>query len=212
MRERDPRFLDQLLAGGLSPLEIFAGLIAAGVVFFGGLLFWGGRFKNTRRTTILFYGIVGGAVLVLAGLAFNHSGGLSLPFRAPFALVAGGGLFLLAGATPAALGLLADMSEAYPGRPRRRDGPVFGLSRLGQILGSLVGGFAAERAAIDGLLVATLVMMGIALCRCSGYVATSTSSRRSLRPVEEWPPARAGFRAWCGSDGYLPPRPPRSPG
>jgi predicted MFS family arabinose efflux permease len=34
---------------------------------------------------------------------------------------------------------------------------------IGQILGSLIGGWAAERAAIDGLLVATLVMMGVAL-------------------------------------------------
>ena len=161
--DKDPRFVDQLLAGGLSPIEIFFGLIAAGLVFFGGLLFWGGRFKNTRRTTIVFYGIVGGAVLVLAGIAFNHSGGLEIPFRAPFALVAGGGLFLLAGATPAALGLLADMSEAYPDDR----GAVMGLYSvflgLGQILGSFVGGVAAERAAIDGLLVATLIMMGIAL-------------------------------------------------
>ncbi len=34
---------------------------------------------------------------------------------------------------------------------------------VGQILGSLVGGWAAEHGAIDGLLLATLVMMGIAL-------------------------------------------------
>jgi predicted MFS family arabinose efflux permease len=163
VREPNPKFVDQLLAGGLSPVEIFFGMIAAGVVFFGGLLYWGGRFKNTRRTTIVFYGIMGGAVLVLAGLAFNHSGGLEIPFRLPFALVAGGGLFVLAGATPAALGLLADMSEAYPDDR----GAVMGLYSvflgLGQILGSFVGGFAAERAAIDGLLIATLVMMGIAL-------------------------------------------------
>ena len=34
---------------------------------------------------------------------------------------------------------------------------------VGQIAGSLVGGYAAEVAAIDGLLVATLVFMAIAL-------------------------------------------------
>ena len=70
---------------------------------------------------------------------------------------------MLAGATPAALGLLADMSESYPDDR----GAVMGLYgvflALGQILGSFVGGFAADRAAIDGLLIATLVMMGIAL-------------------------------------------------
>jgi predicted MFS family arabinose efflux permease len=55
------------------------------------------------------------------------------------------------------------MSEAYPDDR----GAVMGLYSvflgLGQILGSFIGGIAAERAAIDGLLVATLVMMGIAL-------------------------------------------------
>ena len=70
---------------------------------------------------------------------------------------------MLAGATPAALGLLADMSEAYPDDR----GAVMGLYSVflgvGQILGSLIGGVAAENAAIDGLLVATLFLMAVAL-------------------------------------------------
>ena len=158
-REND----DQLLAGGLSPIEIFLGLIAAGAVFFGGLIYWGNRFKTTRRTTIIFYGIAGGAVLVVGGLLFNHAGGIEPLFRSPFALIAGVGLFVLAGATPAALGLLADMSEAYPDDR----GAVMGLYSVflavGQIVGALVGGYAAEHAAIDGLLIATLVLMAIAI-------------------------------------------------
>jgi MFS family permease len=163
VREPNPRFSDQLLAGGLAPLEIFVGMIAAGAVFVAGLIYWGNRFKTTRRTTILFYGICGGAILVGGAIAFNHSGPLDPLLRSPFAIVAGIGLFVLAGATPAALGLLADMSEAYPDDR----GAVMGLYSVflavGQILGSFIGGFAADRAAIDGLLVATLVMMGIAL-------------------------------------------------
>ena len=74
-----------------------------------------------------------------------------------------GGLFVLAGATPAALGLLADMSEPYP----RDRGAIMGLYSvflgLGQITGSLLGGAAAEWKAIDGLLVATLLLLAIAL-------------------------------------------------
>jgi predicted MFS family arabinose efflux permease len=116
-----------------------------------------------RRTTIIFYGILGGGVLVLGGIAFNHSGGIEPLLRTPLALVAAAGLFVLAGATPAALGLLADMSEAFPDDR----GAVMGLYSvflaLGQILGSFVGGIAAEKAAIDGLLVATLVLMGVAV-------------------------------------------------
>ena len=163
VRDKNPLFADQLLAGGLSAFEVTIGMAAAGAVLVAGLIYWGNRFKSMRRTTIIFYGIVGGAVLVAGGIAFNHSGGIEPLVRTPFVLVAGAGLFVLAGATPAALGLLADMSEAFPDDR----GAVMGLYSvflaLGQILGSLVGGFVAEKAAIDGLFVATLVFMAIAL-------------------------------------------------
>jgi len=73
------------------------------------------------------------------------------------------GLFVLAGATPAALGLLADMSEAYPDDR----GAVMGLYSvflaLGQIIGNVAGGWAADRAGLDGLFVATLLFVAIAL-------------------------------------------------
>jgi MFS family permease len=163
VRDRNPRFADQLLAGGLSEVEILIGAVAVGLVFFGGLIYWGNRFKRFRRTSIIFYGILGGVVLVIGALAFNHSGGLDVPLRTPFVLIAAAGLFVLAGATPAALGLLADMSEAYPDDR----GAVMGLYSvflaIGQIGGAFVGGVAAEAAGIDGILFATLVMVGIAL-------------------------------------------------
>ena len=163
VREKNPKFADQLLAGGLPGWEVTLGLAVAGLVLFAGLIYWGNRFKNMRRTSIIFYGILGGAVLVVGGIAFNHSGGIEPLLRSPFVLLAGAGLFVLAGATPAALGLLADMSEAFPDDR----GAVMGLYSvflaLGQILGSLLGGVAAEKAAIDGLLIATLVLMGIAI-------------------------------------------------
>ena len=54
------------------------------------------------------------------------------------------GLFVLAGATPAALGLLADMSERFPADR----GAIMGLYSvflaLGQIIGALIGGVAAD--------------------------------------------------------------------
>lgn len=163
VRTRDPRFADQLLAGGLSAFEITAGLVGAGVIFVAGIVWWGNRFKQMRRTTIIFYGIVGGVALVVGAIGFNHSAGIDPIVRLPLAVIAAVGLFVLAGATPAALGLLADMSEAYPDDR----GAVMGLYgvflAVGQIAGSLVGGYAAEVAAIDGLLVATLVFMAIAL-------------------------------------------------
>ena len=102
VRPRDPRFIEQRLMSGASPLLVSAGLAVGMLVF-------------------------------------------------------------LAGATPAALGLLADMSEPYP----QDRGAIMGLYSvflaLGQITGSIAGGAAAEAAGIDGLLVATLVMLAIAV-------------------------------------------------
>ena len=78
-------------------------------------------------------------------------------------LVAAGGLFVLAGATPAALGLLADMSERFPSDR----GAIMGLYSvflaLGQITGSLIGGVAADWRGIDGMFIATLVLLGVAV-------------------------------------------------
>ena len=73
------------------------------------------------------------------------------------------GLFVLAGATPAALGLLADMSERFPSDR----GAIMGLYSvflaLGQITGSLIGGVAADWRGIDGMLLATLLLLAVAI-------------------------------------------------
>jgi MFS family permease len=158
-----PEFSDQFLLQGISPIVASIGIAAGGVVFFAGLVYWGNRFKALRRTTIIFYGILGGTTIVGGALAINHGGDLPVVALVPFAALVIGGLFVLAGATPAALGLLADMSEPYPDDR----GAIMGLYSvflaLGQIGGSLLGGAAAEWKAIDGLLLASLLLMGIAL-------------------------------------------------
>jgi MFS family permease len=163
VRTPDPRFSDQLLAGGIEPLQVTAGLVAAGVVFVAGLIYWGNRFKDFRRTSIIFYGVVGGAVLVAAAAALNYSMGWGLPIQLALLVPLAGGLFVLAGATPAALGLLADISEAYPDDR----GAIMGLYSvflaIGQIIGALLGGVVSEIAALTGILIATLVLLAIAL-------------------------------------------------
>ena len=163
VREPDPKFSDQMLMGRFDPISISIGLGVGLLIFFAGLIYWGNRFKSLRRTTIIFWGIVGGAALIAAGVAINHSAGMSPALAAGLAVVAVGGLFVLAGATPAALGLLADISESYP----HDRGAIMGLYSvflaLGQIAGALIGGFAADSMGIDGLLVATLVLLAVAL-------------------------------------------------
>jgi MFS family permease len=159
----DPRFPDQFMLHGFSPMQISMGAVVIGVVFGAGLLWWGNRFKTLRRTTIIFYGILGGGVMALGVLAINHAAPDYLVVAGIGALAAAVGLFVLAGATPAALGLLADISERFP----TDRGAIMGLYSvflaIGQIVGSLIGGAAANWLGIDGLLFATVVLLLVAL-------------------------------------------------
>ncbi len=163
VRTPDPRFADQGLMGGFDELQVSAALAVGGLLFFAGLLYWGGKFRSLRRTAIIFYGILGGTAMILAGLAINHSVTAPLPVLLLLVAIGGGGLFVLAGATPAAIGLLADMTEAYPDDR----GAIMGLYSvflgLGQITGSLLGGEAAQRAGLDGVFVMSLVLLAVAL-------------------------------------------------
>jgi MFS family permease len=110
----NPKFSDQMLMGGFDPTQVSAGLGIGLLVFFAGLLFWGDRFKRFRRTTIILFGIAGGALLVSMAFLLNHSEQLPLAVRGVEVIGLGVGLFVLSGATPAALGLLADVSESFP--------------------------------------------------------------------------------------------------
>ena len=47
---------------GFSANQITIGAIVIAVIFGAGLLYWGNRFKTLRRTTIIGYGVLGGAV------------------------------------------------------------------------------------------------------------------------------------------------------
>jgi MFS family permease len=61
------------------------------------------------------------------------------------------------------LGLLADISERFP----RDRGAIMGLYSvflaIGQIAGALIGGYAAHVRGIDGMLVATVILLAVAL-------------------------------------------------
>jgi MFS family permease len=161
--QENPDFPNQALMRGFSPVQISGAAVIIGIIFGLGLLYWGNRFKNTRRTSIILYGILGGGALVAAGIVVNHGLGLPVVVLIAAAAVAAFGLFVLAGATPAALGLLADISERFP----NDRGAIMGLYSVflavGQIVGALIGGFAADYAGIDGMLVATAVLLVVAL-------------------------------------------------
>ena len=166
----DSPFRDsQWLLQGFSANQVTVGAIGIAIVFGVGIFWWGNRFDRYRRTTIILYGIYGGIALAAAGLVVNHAafGAGSSLVSAALVLVAavvfGVGLFVLAGATPAAVGLLADVSEQFPGDR----GAIMGLYSvflgLGQIGGAILGGVAAEWRGMDGLLLGTGVVLGLAL-------------------------------------------------
>jgi MFS family permease len=161
--ERNPDFPNQSLHSGFSPVQISLGAVVIGILFGAGLLYWGNRFRNLRRTTIILYGILGGGLLVIAGAVVNHGAGVPAVILIGAGVAAAFGLFVLAGATPAALGLLADISERFP----TDRGAIMGLYSvflaIGQITGSLIGGYAASWLGIDGLLIATFALLVIAL-------------------------------------------------
>jgi predicted MFS family arabinose efflux permease len=102
-------------------------------------------------------------VMVAAFYGLNHSADAAVAGQAVLVLIGLAGLFVLAGATPAALGMLADISETHPADR----GAIMGLYSiflgLGQIIGSVVSGSAADWLGIDGLLLASLVMLLVAL-------------------------------------------------
>src|SRR5260221_112517 len=98
----DDRFPDQVLMAGYDANQITVAAIVIAIVFGIGLLYWGNRFKNMRRTTIILYGILGGGVLVAGGLALNHSSDVIAIVPIAAAGLAGRRLFMLRRATPAA--------------------------------------------------------------------------------------------------------------
>jgi len=159
----DPKFASQALMGGFSPVQLSIGLGLGGLLFFAGLLYWGGKFRTIRRTTLVLYGIAGGALLLAAGSAINHLGQDVVVLLLVLVAVAAVGLFVLAGATPAAIGLLADMTEAYP----HDRGAIMGLYSvflgLGQITGSIVGGVAAQVAGLDGIFLTSFILLAVAI-------------------------------------------------
>ncbi|HET9436193.1 MAG TPA: MFS transporter [Candidatus Limnocylindrales bacterium] len=169
LAKENPAFPDQWLLRGFSATEITIGAIGIAIVFGAGILWWGDRFDRFRRTSIIGFGIFGGIGLVAAGLVVNHGAfdaGDSLPHTALIlgaAVVFAIGLFVLAGATPAAVGLLADVSERFPGDR----GAIMGLYSVflavGQIGGSLIGGVVADGLGMDGLLIATGGLLLVAL-------------------------------------------------
>ena len=152
----------QYLMKGVSATTIGLGEAVIAVVFGAGLLFWGTVYARFRRSTLLLAGLGAFVVTALAVLVVNHFGETTA-ILVGFGLVALGGMFVLSGATPAALGLLADVSEGFEQDRSAIMGLYSVLLGLGQVIGALIGGIAASWNGIDGLIVATFGLLAVGL-------------------------------------------------
>jgi MFS family permease len=153
----------QFLMGGVSATVIGIGEAVLAVVFGAGLLFWGAVYARFRRSTLLLAALGACIVTGLDVLAINHFGGTSTALLAGLGLVGMGGLFVLSAATPAALGLLADVSEGFEEDRSAIMGLYSVLLGLGQVVGAVVGGLAASWKGVDGLVVATAALLAVGM-------------------------------------------------
>ncbi|MGA3031055.1 MAG: MFS transporter [Candidatus Limnocylindrales bacterium] len=153
----------QFLMRGISPQTIGFGEAVLAVTFGAGLLFWGTVYARFRRSSMLLMGVGAFVAITVDILAINHLGGISatvLVALGAFALLA---LFVLSGATPAALGLLADVSEGFEEDRSAIMGLYSVFLGVGQVIGAAVGGLAASWRGIDGLVVATAGLLAIGI-------------------------------------------------
>jgi MFS family permease len=127
-----------------------------------GLFFWGNRFANYRRTTILLFGLIAFVVAMSAVFLMNRLTGTDLLLIGALFVTICASMFFIAGATPAALGFLADVSERY----HTDRSAVMGLYSiflgLGQVIGVKVAGDLATSFGVDGLVYATFGFLLIA--------------------------------------------------
>jgi MFS family permease len=154
LTERSP---SQQLVGGFTGREISAIFAVWGLTFLAGLTGWsllGSRWAP-RRT--LFASLLGMLGVVATLAAVNHGASPALLSIAMFCILAESGF------TPAALSHLADLTRHHDASR----GAALGLYSLmlgaGQLIGSLAGAPFAAAWQMDGLLIVTALLAGIAL-------------------------------------------------
>ena len=153
----------QFLMRGISAETIGFGTAGLAIVFGSGILFWGMVYARFRRTTLIMMGVGAFVVMAVDVLAINHVGDKSTPLLVGLGVVAIVALFVMSGATPAALGLLADVSEGFEEDRSAIMGLYSVFLGIGQVIGAIVGGIAATWRGIDGLVVATAFLLTIGI-------------------------------------------------
>lgn len=167
-RDNDLRFPNQVLHGGYGKdaATILVGIY--GFIFIVGMGLWLTVYKFFRRTTMMLIGLAATAatcimMMIINGFANNPNTIPSndLPFLWVMMPLIAAGVMLLSGFTPAALTHLAAISETMPGKRGAVMGLYSVLLGVGQFVGTILGGFAADIAGYNGLMIYSLVLVGV---------------------------------------------------
>ena len=173
----ETRSSSQLLMGSYSPDQFGNRFAALFAVFGCGILGWSLVMGRYRKTSAMLLSLCGVVVSLAAIFGLNHFHGLSdSPFY-PLTMLTVLGVLVMSGFTPAALTYLADMTESHS----KDRGSIMGLYSVflgvGQVIGTITGGFAAKWNGIDGMILLSLLY-------CAITVLTLSALRRQEKRLE----------------------------
>lgn len=159
----DMRFPGQLLYGGFSKEEATLLIGGFGLLFLVGMGLWMLALPHLRRTTVMFIGLGGLSLSIVALTLINSLVGKPahvLLVLLPMVVL---GVLLLSGFTPAALTHMAAIGELLPGKR----GAVMGLYSVvlgvGQLIGASLGGLCVDLGGFYGLMGFSVAMGLVAL-------------------------------------------------
>jgi MFS family permease len=147
----------QLLMGNYAPEKIGISKAILFVVFALGIVGWSFLLGRYRKTSVMIVATGGLFVTLIAAYGMNHLESFSSPFYYPLLIALTIAVLVLSGFTPAALTYLADVTESHTSDR----GSIMGLYSVflgvGQLVGTTSGGYFADWAGIDGLLLLSAI-------------------------------------------------------
>ncbi|HEY3079784.1 MAG TPA: MFS transporter [Chloroflexota bacterium] len=184
----------QFFMGGYESNQIGIAFMVFGIVFTLGAITWGFVMPRIGRQATLLVGVVGLAAATVMFWVINQVPRQEHSFATLVVLM---GLLVVAvfvqsGFTPAALAYLAEIAEDHP----EDRGAVMGLYSvllsIGQLLGGAIAGPFANRGGVNGLIVLTALLTGVAaatVLQLGAAERRARSARRVSQPAESGPGA-----------------------
>lgn len=158
-----PHVEGQYLTGLYSATQTGYLLLGYATIFATGAVAWGFMIPNRSKIKVMRFTMFG--LLSMCACIFLINSGEGFPgwVMTLLGVLAATSVLVEAGFTPAALTYMADLA----GSSQQSTGTVMGaysmLMGMGNAIGSFIGGWLAAELAVNGLILGTLVLTGIAL-------------------------------------------------